>query len=64
MMGALKMEWRIGKKMCGWVSLHHFFVDDDLMVAWEFELLLQKEDETLEHYGNELVFLLGFFFFI
>ncbi len=29
-----------------------FFVDDALMVAWEFELLLEKEDETLEHYGN------------
>jgi len=26
-----------------------FFVDDDLMVAWEFEVLFQKEDETLEN---------------
>ncbi len=29
-----------------------FFVDDDLVAAWGFELLLQKKDETLEHYGN------------
>jgi hypothetical protein len=29
-----------------------FFVDDDFMAVWEFELLLEKEDETLEHYGN------------
>jgi hypothetical protein len=29
-----------------------FFVDDDFMAAWEFELLLEKEDETLKHYGN------------
>ncbi len=29
-----------------------FFIDDDLMAAWEFEILLQKKDETLEHYGN------------
>jgi hypothetical protein len=28
------------------------FVDDDLLVAWEFELSLQKEEETLEHYGS------------
>jgi len=34
-----------------------FFVDDDLMAAREFEVLLQKEDETLEHYGK----LIGFF---
>jgi len=29
-----------------------FFVDDDFLAAWEFELLLQKEEETLEHYGS------------
>jgi hypothetical protein len=29
-----------------------FFVDDDLLVTWEFELLMQKEEETLEHYGS------------
>ncbi len=34
-----------------------FFVDDDLMATREFEVLLQKEDETLEHYGK----LIGFF---
>jgi hypothetical protein len=27
-------------------------IDDDLLVAWEFKLQLQKEDETLEHYGS------------
>jgi hypothetical protein len=29
-----------------------FFVDNDLLVAWEFELSLQKEEETFEHYGS------------
>jgi len=29
-----------------------FSIDDDLLVVWEFELLLQKEEETLEHYGS------------
>jgi len=29
-----------------------FFVDDDLLVTWEFELLMQKEEETLERYGS------------
>jgi len=29
-----------------------FFVNNKFLVAWEFELLLQKEEETLEHYGN------------
>jgi hypothetical protein len=33
-----------------------FSTDDDLLVVWEFELLLQKEEETLEHYGSWLVF--------
>ncbi len=28
------------------------FVNDDLLVTREFELLLQKEEETLEHYGS------------
>ncbi len=29
-----------------------FFANDDLLAAQEFELLLQKEEETLEHYGS------------
>jgi hypothetical protein len=33
MMGALKMEWRIEKNVCGWVGLSPFSVDDDLLVA-------------------------------
>jgi hypothetical protein len=24
MIGAFKMEWKIGKKMCVWVGFHHF----------------------------------------
>jgi hypothetical protein len=28
-----------------------FFANDDLLVAKEFELLLQKKEEILEHYG-------------
>ncbi len=36
-MGVFKMEWKIGEEMCGCVGLHHFFVDDDLLAAWEFE---------------------------
>ncbi len=56
MMGTLKMEWKIGEEVCRWVGFHHFFVDDDLLVAWEFELLSQKEEETLEHYGNKFFF--------
>jgi hypothetical protein len=55
-MGTLKMEWKIGEEVCRWVGFHHFFVDDDLLVAWEFELLSQKEEETLEHYGNKFFF--------
>jgi hypothetical protein len=43
-----------------WVGLHHFFVDDDILLAWEFELSLQKEKEILEHYGSWF-FLLCFF---
>ncbi len=50
-MCVLKMEWKIREKVCGGGS-SPFFVDDDLMVAWEFELLLQKKYEILEHYGN------------
>jgi hypothetical protein len=29
-----------------------FFVDDDFLMTWEFELLLQKEEETFKHYGS------------
>jgi hypothetical protein len=29
-----------------------FFVDNDLLATWEFELLLQKQEEILEHYGS------------
>jgi hypothetical protein len=29
-----------------------FSFDNDFMVTWEFELLLQKEEKILEHYGN------------
>jgi len=32
MMGAFKMEWRIGEEMCGWVGLHHFKVT---MIFWQ-----------------------------
>ncbi len=31
-MGVLKMEWRIGEKMCGWVGLHHFLL---MMILWQ-----------------------------
>ncbi len=41
------MEYRRKNVQVGGSS--PFFVDDDLMVAWEFEVLLQKEDETLEN---------------
>jgi hypothetical protein len=41
MMGAFKMEWRIGEKVCGWVGgSSPLFVNDDLLVTREFELLL------------------------
>ncbi len=41
------------RKQSVWVGgCSPFFVDDDFIAAWEFELLLEKEDETLEHYGN------------
>ncbi len=49
-MGVLKMEWRIEKEVCEWVSPFSF--DNDRLMAWEFELLLQKEEETLEHYEH------------
>ncbi len=39
-----------------------FFANNDLLVAWEFELSLQKEEDTFEHYGSWL-FLLGFFLY-
>jgi hypothetical protein len=29
-----------------------FFVDNDLLTTLEFELLLQKHEEILEHYGS------------
>jgi hypothetical protein len=42
-------EW----KRSVWVNgFSPFSFDNDILVAWEFELLLQKEEETLEHYGN------------
>ncbi len=38
-MGVFKMEWKIGKKCVGgWVFTISF--DNDLLAAWEFELLL------------------------
>jgi hypothetical protein len=40
MMRAFKMEWRIGKKMCGWGGVFTIFVNNDLLAAWEFELML------------------------
>jgi len=46
-MGVLKMEDQRKSVLVGGSS--PFFVDDDLMVAWEFEVLFQKEDETLEN---------------
>jgi hypothetical protein len=52
-MGTFKMEWRIGEEMCEWVGRSSpFFVNNNFLVAWEFELLLQKKEETLEHYGS------------
>jgi len=51
MMGALKMEWKTKKSV--WVGgSSPFSIDNDFMAAWEFELLLQKKEETLEHYGS------------
>jgi hypothetical protein len=29
-----------------------FFANDDLLATWEFEIMLQKEEETLEQYGS------------
>jgi hypothetical protein len=34
------MEWNIEEEMCVWVGIHHFFANNDLLVAWEFELLI------------------------
>jgi hypothetical protein len=34
------------------VGYSPFFANNDLLVAWEFELPLQKKEETLEHYGS------------
>ncbi len=34
------------------MGFHHFFVGDDFLVVWEFELSLQKKEETLEHHGS------------
>ncbi len=46
-------KWSGGLKKSVWVSgFSPFFVNNDLLAAWEFELLLQKEEETLEHYGS------------
>ncbi len=33
-----------------------FFANDDFLTTQEFEHALQKKEETLEHYGNQLVF--------
>ncbi len=42
-------DWKISV----WVGgSSPFFANDDLLAAWEFELLLQKEEETLKHYGS------------
>jgi hypothetical protein len=49
MMGALKMEWRTAEEVHG---SSPFFTNDDFLVVWEFELLLKKEEETLEHHGS------------
>ncbi len=45
-MGAFKMEWKIGEEM--WVGGYSpFSVDNDLLTAQDFELPLQKKEETL-----------------
>jgi hypothetical protein len=46
-----KWSGRLNKSV--WVGgSSPFFGNDDLLMAWEFELLLQKEEKTLEHYGS------------